>query len=887
AALFLLAAAVRVLFLFHPVVDSDVAVVGLMGMHALEGEFSPLYWGQHYGGSQESLVAAFLFWISGVSRYALNGAAALISLVYLAGLYRLGKELLGRSAGLVALGLAAVGPFFLVWYSVQARGINIEVLTAGTWLLAFTARALRLEPGTGPYLWQCLGIGLMAGLGFWAHVLMVYFLVPAGLLLWRHDPRLLLKPRFALMLVGFIAGAWPLLYYNLTHDWATYHLLFTPQGPAVGFGESLAFFIRQSLPVLTGLRYPGEGVWVQPVLSVLVGLISAGALIWALGAGGKDLIYRLKGLPAKRGMDLILLILVSVTVVFCWLGGASSKSSRYLLSLYAVWPLVLAFGFKRLREQALRRGYKSLSLATWSLLVLIGGFYLLGTVASTHLFLPHEKARHQIAWERNLEWVDFFKSKGISHVYMDYYWYSTRATFDAKQEVVFLLPQEERYPGFQQGLLRARKAGFLYRSANAPGLLQSLTSMGARYQTRNLAGNMTAIYDLHPPSGQPLILQDQGFQGEGFPSSEDVAQAWDLNATTRWFSLGPQRPGQWLQLDLGRIENQVCQLLLFFGVHQDKPKALVVEGSQDGWQWVELARRKDEARVWIWAADKPISLFKTPWQEIRFTPRPLRYLRLRQTGTSTNYYWSLNEILVGTQTAAPQVPPDPKAASAWLAREIRDDGPVWCGPALNAWLPKRLQAHPRRQSRPSWMREYLRPELLMPLDKEMLLALPLGLAGASQQVLSSCGYEYSVQKRHGYALIRARAARLSSEGTKYLNQVRPQQTPHGLALDLGEEKTINQVVLRGDRDSFVTPAGLHLEAGARDGDYQKVSFKALWPPQLYWAGIMPLAASPYPLRLKFAAIKVRYLRLTKTIPPAGRLPGILTLDVFGPKGAQP
>ncbi|MGD9124341.1 MAG: hypothetical protein PVG60_04565 [Desulfarculaceae bacterium] len=48
-----------------------------------------------------------------------------------------------------------------------------------------------------------------------------------------------------------------------------------------------------------------------------------------------------------------------------------------------------------------------------------------------------------------------------------------------------------------------------------------------------------------------------------------------------------------------------------------------------------------------------------------------------------------------------------------------------------------------------------------------------------------------------------------------------------------------------------------------------------------------MAASPYPLYLKFAAIKARYLRLTKTIPPRGRLPGILTLDVLGPEGAQP
>ena len=45
--------------------ESDEAVVGLMAIRALHGEFPVFYWGGLYGGSQEALVAAAAFAVSG------------------------------------------------------------------------------------------------------------------------------------------------------------------------------------------------------------------------------------------------------------------------------------------------------------------------------------------------------------------------------------------------------------------------------------------------------------------------------------------------------------------------------------------------------------------------------------------------------------------------------------------------------------------------------------------------------------------------------------------------------------------------------------------------------------------------------------------------------
>ena len=60
AGILLCGAAVRVWLLLHdvPALNSDEAVIGLMGLHALHGEWSLWYWGQEYMGSLEALLVA-------------------------------------------------------------------------------------------------------------------------------------------------------------------------------------------------------------------------------------------------------------------------------------------------------------------------------------------------------------------------------------------------------------------------------------------------------------------------------------------------------------------------------------------------------------------------------------------------------------------------------------------------------------------------------------------------------------------------------------------------------------------------------------------------------------------------------------------------------------
>lgn len=871
-ALVIVAAGVRGFFLIYPVIDSDVGIVGLMGMHLLDGEFSPLFWGQDYGGSQESLVAAPLFWLFGVSRQTLNAAACVISLFYLWAVYLLGRAVYNRRIALVAMAISTVGPFLLIWYSVQAKGINIMVLTMGTWFLWAAARMLKTTPGSGRHLAYAALFGLFAGIGLWAHMLMIYFVVPAGLIVWRHDPKLVVRPRFLVMLLCFFIGSSPLWYYNLTHDWGTFHYMMYPKLTGT-FQDSLDWLVWASAPVLSGLSYPGAETWTVPLIAPVIGLLTALALLLALAFWGKSLILRLIGKEGADGSELLLTTLISASLIFCLLGGGASRSHRYLLSVYAVWPVMIAFSLDFL----IRRSGAWRKLG-WAVLGLFLAFYLAGSLESSLVFNKADREMQANRIEQTRLWTNYFKGLGIKYVYTFEYWDSVRATFDAKKQVVFVLPWQDRYPGFIDQLVRAPRYAYLVRPNQIEELRTSLAALGATYKDEEAPGGFQAFINPTPPPCTPVLLPADHFNATAKPDSLDAAQAWDLNAGTRWSSLAPQKPGQSFTLDLGRATPGVCQILLYSGIFRDVPALLKVEGSLDGQNWQQLVSLPGGSYPWIWADGKPVAPETAPWQELRFAPQNLRYLRLSQAGDKGKYYWSMLEVLVGVAPSTKIPKPDAEAAAAWLSNKLPGKTPIWCGPGLRAWLPKRLWAKTKRQKRPDWMREYNSPWNLMPL-KRTLMALPLGREQAARRVLDNCGWITQVLRRHGYSLIIADPPHSPPHSQAVLKGIAPKNG----VVDLGKERKVSGLVLSGDAYSLLSPTMLSLEISHDGQNYTPLPFRPVLPPRLYWSGILPLAARPYPLRLEFAPVPARFLRLARVIPPGRGLPGVLRVDVLSPR----
>ena len=146
-------------------IDSDEAIVGLMARHALEQGVLPVfYYGQHYMGSFEPLMAALSFSWLGAGVFALKIVPLLFSILFLFLVYRLGTEIASPAVGKVALLLGAIPPATLVIWSTKARGGFIELLCIGT--AAFLATVHWCKKPDERRVYTAFA-GLLLGFGWW------------------------------------------------------------------------------------------------------------------------------------------------------------------------------------------------------------------------------------------------------------------------------------------------------------------------------------------------------------------------------------------------------------------------------------------------------------------------------------------------------------------------------------------------------------------------------------------------------------------------------------------------------------------------------------------------------------------------------------------------
>ena len=739
-AIVLLAALVRGMYLLWPHLDSDIAVVGLMARHVLAGEFAPLYWGNHYGGSLEPLAAAGVFAVTGAGPRALNATAVLISLSFLPLLYLLGKEIIGRRAGLCAAFLAALGPYMLVAYSVVARGLHVEMLPLGALFLWLTVRLIKAGPTAAGQAWTLIAWGFIAGVGVWTNPLFIYFLPPTMFLLIYSAPGLVITPRFWLMALAALVGAAPLIYHNWLTGGGTLHYMEIPR-PHSGFMNNLHFLLRHGLPAVVGATWFKKS-WLFPGLGPALALAAGLSLAWALWRWAGDMFRRLSRNADSSGGEVLLLTMGCVAYVFCAVGGADSGSFRYLLALYIIWPLVAALTWDSLR----RRGGVLAGLG-WLFLALMAVGGLWGTVAFSPLNHAEQRAASREMGPEQASLTRALKGLGIRYAYVVDYWLGMKGTFLADEQVIMLPFDHERHPPYKEALLRApRYAVVMLGENNAKVTRQSLATVRASYREKTVPPRWHIFHDFAPPSQNLEAVDTRAWslrEGAGLV-------LWDRDATSRltW----PQEPGTGPTLDLGGQVEGVCQVLIFPGKAQLLPRELRVLGSRDGEQWQELAKAQPYL-PFHWSGGHLSINRRAPWQEIRFTPSTLRYLRLEQSGQAKDI-WALNEVMVG-RLADVQAPAPPILAARQLAQARPQEGGVWAPPALGAWLPLEMRTGPATRHQPSWLPPYLYALELMPGGHPLSLAVEARMAAATAKALSRAGYRHNTRSIKGWVLFKA------------------------------------------------------------------------------------------------------------------------------------
>ena len=514
-----------------PFTESDEGNMGLLALHvAFQGDHPIFFYGGNYLGPLEGYAAAPLFRIFGVSLFALRLPLVLFFTVFLLSMYYLVRLLYQSErfalASVILLGLGSPDVLFL---QLRASGEypELEMFAAlmcllATWLaLASPApgRPAGAPPSTvvfvragvvgqrgagscgrpgellrrrGVTKWKRITIygllGLIVGLALWVDLLILPFVAGVVLLLALFCRRELLRWPGLALLAGLVAGAFPLIYYNLTapfaqNSWFVLHQL--EQSSAADMLARHLTWLNQltgtlfvALPMATGgsLHCPlgsippagtpaagalpcvlFQGGWGTGYL--VLWLVAAGLAIFALWR------YRMRP-RSTRAADLEgrqeairqcgrLVILASVGLTLLLYARSPSPATvpdtsfRYLTSLLLalpvlLWPVWRGLSLRRISSRRTRA--KIGQIFRVGVLLLVAATFA-GGMVRTYLGIPSA----QDAYRRDEAVVQDMLRIGATRVYSDY-WTCNVLTFLSHEKIICSALDANLNPGYDRYL---------------------------------------------------------------------------------------------------------------------------------------------------------------------------------------------------------------------------------------------------------------------------------------------------------------------------------------------------------------------------------------------------------------------------------------------------
>lgn len=283
---------------------SDDAVVGLMARAALDGDLSIFFWGQAYGGTQESLLTAVVFAIVGTSTLALKSVPLALYAAASLLLHRIGVRAVGEPAARVAAALPFVFPVGFVWWTTQARGFYAFTTVCGL-AAVLAAQRIAAAPST-PAIGDALLLGGVLGLGAWASPQIAFFALPVVAWLLARHPRVL--HRWPWILGAAVAGAAPWLFDLVAHGRSPVGEVVRIEG--IGLDDRAVVFFR-GLPQTLGIQAPFSHDWLVPLGPV------AGPLAVAGAAAATLLLARRRGpSPRREALEPVLAMALAYPALF-------------------------------------------------------------------------------------------------------------------------------------------------------------------------------------------------------------------------------------------------------------------------------------------------------------------------------------------------------------------------------------------------------------------------------------------------------------------------------------------------------------------------------------------------------------------------------------------
>ncbi len=495
-----------------PVSDSDEGTFGIEAMHiAFRGEHPIYMYGQNYIGVIEAYLGAFYFHLFGASLFTLRLGMITIFTLFLIAIYFLARFLYTKVFAIVALFLICLGNDTIIQRQLKAVGGGVETLLFGTlalllasWL-AFTAGQQARQQKRWRRLLAYVTWGLVVGLGLWSHILVAPFVLAGGLILlvfcWR-EWRTWAIP---CILVGLIAGGFPLIYYNLTVPFSQNSLAvaFSIQGGndpwagvVVGHTRILTTY-RGNLSLCAAschrfdrhmqferVAFLWEGwpryfaVFSQPgrlsllyMSLLLIGMVMAivplrhlfneyrsRREIWTEEQRQAAVVHFARLMLLFSGLLTILFYLASnLTAVKPW-------SVRYLIALSIVLPAIIWPLWNGVRSRFAIPRWQPLSLIIRYALLLLFGVILLGGTVMTFQEIPAALAAHQ----NDMLLIHDLEQRGIDRFYSEY-WTCYRLVFVSREQLIcsvvetnFKLAPLNRLPSYEPIVAGDPKAAYVF-----------------------------------------------------------------------------------------------------------------------------------------------------------------------------------------------------------------------------------------------------------------------------------------------------------------------------------------------------------------------------------------------------------------------------------------
>lgn len=522
-----------------PSTNSDEGNMGLLALHvALQGEHPIFFYGSNYLGPLEGYLAAPLFRFFGSSLFSLRLPLVLFFVVFLVGMYYLVRLLYtSQEFALVTVILLGLGSPDVLFLQLRASGeypelemFAVLICLLGIWL-ALTAYKTGQQMQRGER-WKRVGVygllGLLAGLALWVDLLAAPFVLATGLLLCffcRHE--LARLPGLNLLL-GFIVGASPLLYYNLTAPWSQNTLLgvltLSNSARVQMLAEHMTWLNQTTGTLVVALPMATSGAWGCPLNSIPpFGFPTAATLPcvvfqagWGLGylilwlSAASLTIFALLRLYRRRyashlsenflGLEerqkairqygrLIILAGVGMTLLLYASSPdpavASTTTFRYLTCLLLALPVLLWPIWKSLRT-------RKFSVRWWlqaTLLLLVAGTLASGMVR-TFLQIPSA----QVYYQQQETVVQDLLNIHATRFYSDY-WTCNVLIFLSKEKLICSTVDDNvrvipnRYPGYAPLVRAAPHPAYVFVAGTPPAAVMSqrASTTPSHYRTYRFA----------------------------------------------------------------------------------------------------------------------------------------------------------------------------------------------------------------------------------------------------------------------------------------------------------------------------------------------------------------------------------------------------------------